>query len=326
MHPWASSAVAPAAHIPCLKIKTWGTRIRGEESFILVRMRLSILSIAFAFLAHNALAQTLTAAEAIHKIQQRYASPAEPNTVDTIKAGDPSTPVKGIATTFLDTMDVLREADKRGLNLIITHEPTFYNHPDDTSFLKNNPVYREKLAFIEQHHMVVFRLHDEIHAVAPDHIEIGLLKALGWQAYVKPENPFLFTIPPTTLGALADQLAKKFNVKTMRVVGDPKLSITHVAIEPGAGSLRDHLQALERDDVDVLIAGEASEWESVEYVRDASAQGRPKGLIILGHQVSEEPGMEQCAQDLKAVFPGLKVEHIVAGSPLWNPEYPPVAK
>ena len=289
-------------------------------------MRTLVFLLSLAGLPCVSVAQTLTAAQAIQKIQQRYASPAPPDTVDTIKAGDPSTPVKGIATTFLDTMDVLREADKHGLNLIITHEPTFYNHPDDTSFLKNDPVYREKLAFIEQHHMVVFRLHDEIHAVAPDHIQIGLINALGWQAYVKPDNPFFFTIPRTTLGALANQLAKKFDVKTMRVVGDPKLSITHVAIEPGAGGLRDHLQALERDDVDVLIAGEASEWESVEYVRDASAQGRPKALIILGHQVSEEPGMEQCAHDLKAVFPGLKVEHLVAGSPLWNPEYPPAAK
>ena len=293
---------------------------------MLIGMRFLIVSLAFALLSHHASAQTLTAAEAIQKIQQRYASPAEPNTVDTIKAGDPSTPVKGVATTFLDTMDVLREADKRGLNMVITHEPTFYNHPDDTSFLKDDPVYREKLAFIEQHHMVVFRLHDEIHAVAPDHIEIGLIDALGWQAYFKPNEPFFGTIPPTTLAALAGQLAKEFNVKTMRVVGDPKLSITHVAIEPGAAGLRHHLQALERDDVDVLIVGEASEWESVEYVRDASAQGRHKGMIILGHQVSEEPGMEQCARDLKAVFPGLKVEHIVAGSPLWNPEHPPASR
>ena len=297
----------------------------AANSFMLIRMRFFIFSIAIALLSRPTLAQTLTAAEAIQKIQQRYATPAEPNTVDTIKAGDPATPVKGIATTFLDTMDVLREADKRGLNLVITHEPTFYNHRDDTTLLKDDPVYHEKLAFIQQHRMVVFRLHDEIHAAAPDHIEIGLLEALGWQAYVKSDNPFLFTIPPTTLGALAAQLANKFNVKTMRVVGNPKLPVTHVAVEPGAGSLEDHLKALSRDDVDALIVGEASEWESVEYVRDATAQGRHKGMIILGHQVSEEPGMEQCARDLKAVFPGLKIEHILAGSPLWNPEYPPTS-
>jgi putative NIF3 family GTP cyclohydrolase 1 type 2 len=37
--------------------------------------------------------------------------------------GDPNTVVTGIATTFLDTMEVLREAVRRGDNLIMTHEP-----------------------------------------------------------------------------------------------------------------------------------------------------------------------------------------------------------
>jgi putative NIF3 family GTP cyclohydrolase 1 type 2 len=293
-------------------------------------MRLPIFLLSLVCLPAVSLAQNLTAAEAIHQIQQRYPAALPADTVDTIKAGDSSTRVTGIATTFLDTMDVLREADRRGLNLVITHEPTFYNHRDDTSFFKDDMVYKEKLAFIEQHHMVVFRLHDAIHGVAPDHIEIGLLDALGWQGYTNAKDPvigpFLATIPQTTLGVLADQLAKKFNVSTMRVVGNPGLSITHVAIEPGAGGLEDHLKALRRDDVEVLIVGEASEWETVEYVRDAVAQGRHKALIILGHQVSEEPGMEQCARDLKKVFPGLKIEHLLAGSPLWNPEHPPAAK
>jgi len=81
--------------------------------------------------------------------------------------------------------------------------------------------------------------------------------------------------------------------------------------------------ALNQAQVDVLIAGEASEWETVEYVRDAVSQGRHKAMILLGHEVSEEPGMEQCAKELRELFPGMRVDHIVAGQPLWNPEHPP---
>jgi hypothetical protein len=69
----------------------------------------------------------------------------------------------------------------------------------------------------------------------------------------------------------------------------------------------------------LLIAGKAAEWETVEYVRDASLQGRHKALILLGHEVSEEPGMEKCAEDLRLLFPKLKVEHIPAGNPMWFP-------
>ena len=234
--------------------------------------------------------------------------------------------VTGIATTFLDTMDVLREANRRGLNLVITHEPTFYNHPDDTTFFKDDPIYLEKRAFIEQHHMVVFRLHDEIHDVQPDHIALGLIEALGWQNYIKDSDPFFATIPPTTLGALAVYLQKTLHAPTIRVVGDPKLAITHVALRPGASGLQKQVTALNEKETEVLIAGEASEWETVEYVRDASAQGRHTGLILLGHEVSEESGMEKCNSDLKPIFPQLKVEHIVAGSPMWSPGHPPAAR
>ena len=280
-------------------------------------------ALLFALPILHARAQTLTASAAIQKIQHRYPSSGGATTVDTIKAGDPSTPVKGIATTFLDTMDVLREANRRGLNLVLTHEPTFYNHPDDTSIFKDDPVYLEKRAFIEQHHMVVFRLHDSVHDASPDPVALGLMTALGWQKDIQPNDPFFAAIPQTTLSALALHLEKTLGAPTMRVIGNPNLPITHVAILPGAAGLQKHLNALRRKDVDVLIIGEVPEWETVEYVRDAAAQGRHKSLILLGHEKSEEPGVELYTQQLRAIFPGIRMEHIVAGSPTWNPDHPP---
>lgn len=285
-------------------------------------MRFLAATLAAAVLPLAAQSQSITAAQAIQSIRQHYSGTVPADTVDTVKAGDPATPVTGIATTFLDTMDVLREAARRGDNLVITHEPTFYNHRDDTSFFTNDPVYREKLAFIQQHHMVVFRLHDAIHSTPPDHIATGLIQALGWQSYTQAGDPFFLTIPQTTLAQLARELQAKLHIRTLRIVGNPSLPVTHVAIRPGASGLQKQVEVLRRDDVEVLIAGEASEWETVEYVRDASAQGRPKALILLGHEVSEEPGMEQCAEDLRAVFPHVKVEHILAGQPFWSPENP----
>jgi len=289
-----------------------------------IALRPACLAIAvFAVLPLAATAQTLTAAEAIHRIQQRYSATLPPDTVDTVKAGDPSTPVTGIAVSFLDTMDVLREAARRGANLVITHEPTFYNHLDDTAFFADDPVYHEKLAFIQQHHMVVFRLHDQIHSVSPDPIAVALVEALGWQSYSEPANPFRATIPKTTLAKLSLELAKKLDARTVRVVGDPNLVITHAAILPGASGLQKQVLALRSNDVEVLLVGESAEWEAVEYVRDASAQDRHKAMIVLGHEVSEEPGMKKCAEDLRALFPNVPVVHIPAGQPFWTPEHPP---
>ncbi len=270
----------------------------------------------------------LTAGEAWQRIQHRYAAAPANNTVDTLKAGDPNTPVTGIATTFLDTMDVLREAARRGDNLVITHEPTFYNHADDTKAFEHDPVYLQKLDFIQQHHMIVYRLHDKIHfnSSGEDHILEGLYTALGWQALPHPPGPFgpyLAIIPASTLGGLVQTLKQRLGTQTMRIVGDPALPVTHVALLPGSAGLAEQVLALNQPQVNVLIAGEASEWETVEYVRDAAAQGRPKALILLGHEVSEEPGMEQCADDLRPLFPSLHVDHIPAGQALWSPDHPP---
>ena len=61
-------------------------------------------------------------------------------TVDTVKCGDPTQPVSGIVTTFLASYDVIKTAIELGANFIITHEPTFYDHPDDVTKFEGHAV------------------------------------------------------------------------------------------------------------------------------------------------------------------------------------------
>ena len=271
-------------------------------------------------------AAVLTAAQVIDKLQASLHITLPADTVDTIKAGDPSTPVTGIATTFIPTMDVLRKAAAAHTNLIITHEPSFYNHRDESTLFTHDPVYLEKLAYIHDHHLVLYRFHDGWHMREPDGIIEGWVHKAGWEKYGKPGEDRVFTLPPTTLAGLAEQLQKTFGARIFRVVGDPKMAVTQVAYAPGASGEAKHVKLLERDDVQVLVAGEASEWETVEYVRDATLEGRHKALILLGHATSEEAGMENCADYLRTLFPRLRVEFIPAGEPYWLPASPPALR
>ena len=100
--------------------------------------------------------------------------------MDTFKAGDPDTPVAGIATSFMATLDVLQRAAAAGKNLIVTHEPTFWSRQDETKELVNDPIYKFKQAFIAQHKLVVRRFHDHWHARQPDAVMTGLVQLLGW--------------------------------------------------------------------------------------------------------------------------------------------------
>src|ERR1700761_5070138 len=90
---------------------------------------------------------TLTARDVIKRIQQNVGVPWAEKTVDTFKAGNPDTPVKGICTTVMATMDVLKKSAAAGKNLIITHEPTFWNHLDATKGFESDPVYIAKQNF-----------------------------------------------------------------------------------------------------------------------------------------------------------------------------------
>jgi len=261
----------------------------------------------------------LTADAVIKRIIAATGATPPPDTVDTIKAGDPNTPVTGIVTTFLDTYQVLEKAVADGKNLVITHEPTFYNHRDDMTLLGNDPVQAQKLAYIQQHHLVVWRFHDTWHLRQPDGILEGVIDEFGWKAYQSSTDPHLFTLLPTNVSQLAAALRAKAGSRLIRVVGDPAMPVTHVALLPGASGLEKQVKTLERDDVQVLVAGEAAEWETVEYARDAAAQGRHKALILLGHEVSEEAGMQYCAQWLKGILPGMPIEFIKAGEPFWAP-------
>jgi putative NIF3 family GTP cyclohydrolase 1 type 2 len=271
----------------------------------------------------------VTAGEAIDRIVKATGATLPTNTVDTIKAGDPATIVTGIATTFTPSMEVLRQAVAAGDNLIVTHEPTFYNHLDQTTLFTGDPVYQEKIAYIEAHHLIIWRFHDTWHMRDPDGIDEGFVDKAGWKAYrnAGPQTgvPWLFTLPQTTVLGLAQDLQRKLGARAIRIVGDPGMAVTHVAFAPGAGGEAKQVKALERDDVEVLVAGEASEWETVEYARDAELQGRHKALILLGHLTSEEPGMARCAEWLRPLFPGVRVDFIPAKEPYWTPQQQPKA-
>jgi putative NIF3 family GTP cyclohydrolase 1 type 2 len=261
----------------------------------------------------------ITAQELVTEIQKQVGVEWKKDTVDTFKAGNPDTPVNGVAVTMMATMDVLQRASAKGLNFVITHEPTFYAHLDTPEGIpESDAVWAEKRAFIEKHGMVVWRFHDHWHMRKPDGIEAGNVHALGWEKFQRADNQYLFVIPETTLQELAKQVSQKLGSSVVRVVGDPAVKITKVAFSPGAAGSPREIHALEQDDVQVLMVGETREWETVEYAADAVSEGRKKALIVIGHIPSEQPGMEECARWLKGFVKDVPVEFMPARQPFWT--------
>ena len=285
-----------------------------------VRTAVALATLLITVAGADAQEHRITARELVAEIQKQVGVEWKKDTVDTFKAGNPDAPVTGVAVTMMATMDVLQRASAKGLNFVITHEPTFYAHLDTPEGVpEDDPVWAEKRAFIEKHGMVVWRFHDHWHMRKPDGIEAGNVHALGWEKFQRADNQYLFVIPETTLKELAKQVSEKLGSSVVRVVGDPGMKITKVGFSPGAAGSQREIHALEQDDVEVLMVGETREWETVEYAADAVSEGRKKALIVIGHIPSEQPGMEECARWLKGFVKDVPVEFVPARQPFWIP-------
>jgi putative NIF3 family GTP cyclohydrolase 1 type 2 len=256
-----------------------------------------------------------TVGAVIDRILKEIPGPAPGETVDTLKAGSRDQLVKGIATTFMATCDVIERAAAGGANLIITHEPTFYNHRDQTDWLAEDPVYRRKVALLEEKGMAIWRFHDFWHRWRPDPMNHGLIQDFGWTGTAVNDTEGLCRIPEIPLGILAARLRDRLGLRYVRVVGRLEQPCSLIGLLPGAWGGGPQIGFLREHNPDVLVVGEISEWETNVYLVDANWAGMARGLIILGHVNTEEPGMRFLAEWLGPRFPHLNIRHVPMTDP-----------
>jgi putative NIF3 family GTP cyclohydrolase 1 type 2 len=259
---------------------------------------------------------SLTAREVMDRVKQHVGVPWNEKTYrDVFHAGDPDGVVHGIASTFMSSLDVFQRAHAKGLNFVISHEPTFWSDDDAIGPVRNDPLFKHKRTYIEQNGMMVFRLHDHWHARKPDGIFEGWNRTLGWDGYLVPGNNRMWDLPPATLGAIAQHVAKRLDTRSVRLVGDPALPVRRLA--RGGHTLSQNMAAL--PSVDALLVSEAREYDSIEYVRDVVLSGEKKGMILISHEAGEEAGMENFASWIRPFIPEVPVEFVPTRDQMWIP-------
>jgi putative NIF3 family GTP cyclohydrolase 1 type 2 len=284
-----------------------------------------------AVVSQIALGQTgkpqLTAGDVVERIKKNVGVPWLTMTVDHLVAGDESIPVQGIASVMMATQEVIERAAAEGKNMIVTHETPYYLHQDKTDDIRGNAVLQYKLDFLKKHNLAIFHFHDHWHAHHPDGIAQGMMKQLGWEQYVDDAaNPKHFTFPGTPLAKFAKDISDRLHDHNMRVVGDPSLPVRKVQASWGNCGREAGIPIMSKPDVDVLVCGETREWELVEYARDAVTIGQKKGLVVIGHVLSEQGGMILCADWLKSFITEVPIAYIPTPEPFWNPSHPTKAE
>ncbi len=258
----------------------------------------------------------MTAREIVDRIRKKAGTWNEQSFRDVFHGGNPESTVKGIATTMMVTFDVLKRANAAGLNMVISHEDTWWNDRDDTKDLTGNALYKLKTEFILKNDMIVWRDHDHMHTMKPDFTVVGELRSIGVRGGENATmRPGIMTIPETTFGEFAAQVKRVSGFRAIRCVGDPKARVSKILVGPGYATPRI------TPEVDVVIGGEQQEadggFDNVEYVLDAASLGMAKGVIMLGHVVSEQSGMEDYASWLRAFLPGIPIKFVPAEEPFW---------
>ncbi|UZN03770.1 Nif3-like dinuclear metal center hexameric protein [Cellulomonas sp. S1-8] len=261
---------------------------------------------------------TVTARQVAERIGAHVGVPPRSTTVDGFLAGDPDAPIRGVAVTMMATLDVLHRAAERGLDLVITHEPLYFDHhgaSDAVLAAEGDPVYAAKAAFVAEHGLVVLHQHDAWHDREPDGILTGVARALGWLDAARAGDPGVYDLPATTLGALAAHVAQALGARALRYVGDPGASVSVVGLQPGFLGFALNRHLLARPDVDVLVLGEGHEWETGEYAADAVTAGVCAGVVVVGHVPSEQEGMTELGRWLTGLVPEVPVELVAAADP-----------
>ncbi len=239
-------------------------------------------------------------------------------TVDTVKSGSPEMKVKGIATAWMGYLDTLKKAHEDGCNLLIVHEPIYYNHLDNdpTGFALKSA--RRKKEFLEKTGLAVVRCHDVWDRVAGIGICDSWARFLGLEKELhRSSNPdptlarlyhVAYEVEPIRAGDFAASVAARVashGHDNVMFIGPKDKIVRSVAV--GTGACTRFNRMVTELNVDLTVCSD----DGFTFWRDgALAIDMDYPVVIASHSSSEEIGMLRMAERLAEVFPQVPVKHI----------------
>ena len=238
-----------------------------------------------------------------------------PNSPDGLICGDLEAEIRAVGTTWMASMQVLEDAAARGINLIVTHEPTFWYHgtprrPELKACEQYQVDVSFKTRFVAEHGITVLRAHNCWDLYPKHGIEAALQTALGLPDPVHYFGGYhhLYEVPKTNLQELARHCKEKMGLASVRVSGDLAKPVQRVVMAYGSSSSTAAYYRFWKQGADAVISGEQSEWAVIRPAIDMGI-----GVIELGHSNTEAFGMQSMAQLLKGHFPGVRIEYLPTG-------------
>lgn len=240
------------------------------------------------------------------------------NTVDTIKAGDPEREIRSIAVAWYPSIDNLRAAAELGCDMLMPHEPTFWEHAAPETFWRDKGPGIAKSALLEETGMVILRNHD----IWDQWPEIGIrdswARGLGLTHKIDDDGTALralYAIEPQPLRQFAQYVADKVKVlgeDSVQVMGDPDRIISRPSL--GVGCIGPDTQMIEKgSDCLIVCFDGCCYWAGRERFIESGTT-----VITVEHGTSEMWGLESLAGYLRETFPELTIHYLDRHPRTWT--------
>ena len=242
--------------------------------------------------------EIMTANEIFQKVLER-ANCIRTETCDGLIFGDESKTVNKVGVCFKLTVDVIRKAVEKSVDMIITHEPSF-GAWDNIEGVFGYDI--KKLELLKQSGITVYRYHDHCHDSTPDYIHEGFIRTVGLNIEKSYERDWLGISKydlkePITARELGLLIKEKLSLDAVRTVGNIDFPVKSIYLGLGSVGVK-HVDFLREPGGDLFISGEIFEVCDLEYIRDACALGENKAVLLFGHYGAEYAGMRYFAEEL----------------------------
>jgi putative NIF3 family GTP cyclohydrolase 1 type 2 len=221
--------------------------------------------------------------------------------------GNPEIDVTDVGVAWFLSLEVIQEAIKEGLNLLLIHEPgLFYENRSPwhtTLLLDTNPVNLKKKQLLIENNICVYTAHSNWDLQEQVGNQPTFAKALGFTKEIKRDIAVgVFEIPPTSFSDLIDKVKTAVGLEHMRVQGDHDKLIKTVVV--GFGGMGYGVDAILANHADAGIFGELGEFSFIA-AREANV-----AIIETTHLVSESIGFHSVVEVMKKRVPSMRIEFL----------------
>lgn len=228
------------------------------------------------------------------------------NTVDTVKTGDCGKPVRKAGVCWYPDIWTIRKAIKEGCDLLVTHEPLYWDHLGVDPAHKNVEPGITKQKSLDESGLVVLRIHDSWDNWPDIGIRDSWAKGLGLTRLIaEGEHGRLhgiYEIPEQPLKHFAKYLARRIQPlgeDSVQVIGDPDKLVSRPSL--GVGCIVPEADMIEKgSDVLIVCHDGAPYWARRERYAELGA-----AVITVEHGTSEMWGIENLCGYLMEQYPGV---------------------